>query len=79
MVGFIFAKDVVVGMTAFERDGFPVDILAKTDKAKTVELSLRAQGGMLQTEPSLRRFKPTTQLLVDIPDTMELPQSFKAY
>ena len=34
MVGFIFAKDVVVGMTAFERDGFPVDILAKQTRQR---------------------------------------------
>ena len=62
MVGFIFAKDVVVGMAALSVRWFPVDILAKQTRQRPSNCRFVLRGGMLQTEPSLRCFKPTTRL-----------------
>ncbi len=76
--GYIHASELLPVMTGYERDGFPLDILAVEFDKTLVVATVKAQGCMVQRDPSQQKFRARTKVLVTIPEHMPVPKSFRS-
>jgi len=64
---YVQASELKAGMTGFEQDGYPVDIIAiLRETPNTITVQVQAQGCVAQRQPVEKTFRKSTRVLVAI-------------